>query len=169
MGRAIFAEKKTMKRYTILPILLLTLTLTTQAQEKKINEVIDAWHQAAAKADANTFFASMADNSVYIGTAKEERWTKNEFMAFAKPYFEKGKAWDFKPYDRDLHVTSDGKFAWFSELLTTWMGVCRASGVMHKTKDGWKIDQYHLSVTVPNEIIKDFITLVDGYNMKTGK
>jgi len=69
--------------------------------------------------------------------------------------------WSFKPYDRDLHVTSDGKSAWFSELLTTWMGVCRGSGILTKTATDWKLEQYHLSVTVPNEIIKDFISLVE--------
>jgi len=159
-----------MKRYAaILAILLPAFINTAQAQEKQINDLIDAWHVAASKADAKTFFDSMDDNAVYIGTAKEERWTKTQFAAFAKPYFDAGKAWDFKPYDRDLHVTSNGRYAWFSELLTTWMGVCRGSGTLHKTKDGWKIDQYHLSVTVPNEIIKDFITLVDQYNMKTTK
>jgi ketosteroid isomerase-like protein len=163
----LYSLKKNMKRYAA--ILLLAFAGTAHAQQKQINEFIDAWHLAAAKADANTFFSSMDDNAVYIGTASEERWTKTQFVTFARPYFDAGKAWDFKPYDRDLHVTSNGQYAWFSELLTTWMGVCRGSGVLHKTKDGWKIDQYHLSVTVPNEIIKDFITLVDQYNMKTTK
>ncbi|HYC86697.1 MAG TPA: nuclear transport factor 2 family protein [Chryseosolibacter sp.] len=128
------------------------------------HQVIDAWHIAAAKADATAFFAAMSENSIYIGTDATERWTKSEFVAFAKPYFDRGKAWDFKPYDRNLHVTSDGKHAWFSELLTTWMGVCRGSGVLTYTKSGWKIDQYHLSVTVPNDLIKDFITLVNDFN-----
>lgn len=75
---------------------------------------------------------------------------------------QKGKAWDFKPYDRDVHVTSDAKVAWFSELLTTWMGVCRGSGILIRTDQGWKLEQYHLSVTVPNDIIKDFISLVES-------
>lgn len=138
-------------------------------KETELNRFIDAWHAAAGEANAMVFFESMAENGVYIGTAKEERWTKSQFVAFAKPYFDKGKAWDFKPYDRDLHVSSNGRYAWFSELLTTWMGVCRGSGVLVKTKGGWRIEQYHLSVTVPNEIIKDFITLVDQYNMRTPK
>jgi hypothetical protein len=103
----------------------------------------------------------MSENCIYIGTDKKERWTKKEFMTFAKPYFDKGKAWSFEPFDRDLHVTSDEKIAWFSELLTTWMGVCRGSGILLKGADGWKLEQYHLSVTVPNEIIRDFISLVE--------
>jgi hypothetical protein len=135
-----------------------------EKQLGEINQFIDQWHYAAAKADANTFFGSMADSSIYIGTDATERWTKSEFVAFAKPYFDKGKAWDFKPYERDVHVTKDGRCVWFSELLTTWMGVCRGSGVLQRTSGGWKIEQYHLSVTVPNAAIQDFITLVNRHN-----
>lgn len=138
-----------------------TVVLPAQNLHPEINAFIDKWHQAASDANADVFFGSMADHSIYIGTDASERWTKTEFISFAKPYFDKGKAWDFKPYDRDVHVTSDAKIAWFSELLTTWMGVCRGSGVLVRTDQGWKLEQYHLSVTVPNDLIKDFISLVD--------
>src|SRR6187549_525735 len=144
-------------------VLFMTQFVYGQSDISNINTFMDQWHQAASTANAKVFFDSMDENAVYIGTADHERWTKTEFVAFAKPYFDKGKAWDFKAYDRNVHVTSDGQYAWFSELLTTWMGVCRGSGILHRTPTGWKIDQYHLSVTVPNEIIKDFITLVDSY------
>ena len=87
-----------------------------------VNDFLDKWHQAASTADADTFFGSMADSSIYIGTDATERWTKNEFITFAKPYFDRGRAWDFKPYDRDVHFSDDGRYVWFSELLTTWMG-----------------------------------------------
>ena len=155
-------------------LLLLILTSTQLiAQPGKdhgdIHQFIDQWHLAAAHANADIFFGSMAENSIYIGTDATERWTKATFITFAKPYFDKGKAWDFKPYDRDLHVTSNGRYAWFSELLTTWMGVCRGSGILVKTKEGWKLEQYHLSVTVPNEIIRDFITLIDNFDMQEKK
>ena len=153
---------KKLYAFTFLSIFF-SLDLQAQATHPEIHQFIDLWHQAAAKANADVFFGSMAENSIYIGTDATERWTKTEFMAFAKPYFDRGNAWDFKPYERDLHVTSDGKIAWFSELLTTWMGPCRGSGVLRKTKKGWKLEQYHLSVTVPNDIIKDFISLVDHY------
>ncbi len=136
-------------------------TATAEAATSEIHRFIDNWHKAAAEANAAVFFDSMSDDCVYIGTDARERWYKKEFMSFAKPYFDKGKAWSFQPYDRDLHVTSDGKSAWFSELLTTWMGVCRGSGILTKSSGAWKLEQYHLSVTVPNEIIKDFISLVE--------
>lgn len=132
-----------------------------------IHAFLDNWHLAAARADAELFFGSMADNGIYIGTDATERWTKKEFVSFAKPYFDKGKAWDFKPYERDLHVTKNGKIVWFSELLTTWMGTCRGSGVLVKSGKGWKIEQYHLSVTVPNDVINDFIKLVNNAQHQT--
>jgi ketosteroid isomerase-like protein len=158
------------KKY--LPVLLFfsAASILTKAQDNKsIHAFIDRWHEAAAKADAKTFFGSLAETSIYIGTDATERWTKKEFEAFAKPYFERGSAWDFKPYDRDLHVTPDGRYVWFSELLETWMGVCRGSGIMRREGNGWIIEQYHLSVTVPNDLIRDFITLVEKFNQQQPK
>ncbi len=150
----------------LLALLLSAQNTIAQLPEKEINTFLDAWHLAATEANAAVFFGSMADEAVYIGTDATERWTKAEFMTFAKPYFDRGKAWDFKAYDRDLHLTSDGKIVWFSELLSTWMGICRGSGILRKTANGWKLEQYHLSVTVPNDIIKDFISLVNVYQEK---
>jgi hypothetical protein len=162
---------------TIIPIIIISLSgcnsqpkkvsINTESVEiitAELNSFLDSWHKAASQANADVFFGSMSDTSIYIGTDAGERWTKAQFIEFAKPYFDRGKAWDFKPYDRDLHVTKDGQHAWFSELLTTWMGVCRGSGMLTKTTAGWKLDQYHLSVTVPNDAIQDFITLVNNFN-----
>lgn len=145
------------------PITGIDESLAPAQNEQAINAFLDAWHVAAAKADSTGFFGVMSDSSIYIGTDATERWTKQEFMQFAMPYFRKGKAWDFKPYDRNIHFSNDGKFVWFSELLTTWMGVCRGSGILRFDGKEWKIEQYHLSVTVPNDIVQDFISLVDKY------
>lgn len=155
-----------MQKKILLPFVLIisafsqTVVFAQKQDTASIHKVINEWHQAAADANAEKFFFSMADDCIYIGTDATERWTKTEFVSFAKPYFDKGKAWSFTPYNRDVHVTSDGKTAWFSELLTTWMGTCRGSGILRKTKGEWKIEQYHLSVTVPNDQIKEFIQLM---------
>jgi ketosteroid isomerase-like protein len=152
--------------YLSLALFPVVISSYGQGSPGDVNQFIDAWHMAATKADAKTFFDSMAEGAIYIGTDATERWTKSEFVTFAKPYFDRGKAWDFKPRDRDVHVTSDGQYVWFSELLDTWMGVCRGSGVLIRAGQGWKLEQYHLSVTVPNAIIKDFISLVDDFDKK---
>lgn len=150
-------------------VLLLLVSSRAMAQDTlAIHKLLDDWHLAATRADANAYFGAIADNGIFIGTDAAERWNKKQFLAFAKPYFDKGTAWDFKAYGRSVHVSNDGRFVWFSELLTTWMGVCRGSGVLEHTAKGWKIQQYHLSVTVPNDLIRDFISLVANFE-KTKK
>jgi hypothetical protein len=125
----------------------------------EINLLLDNWHHLAAIADTG-FFDRIAGDGIYIGTAAEEVWTKQEFVDFAKPYFENGEAWDFKPYDRNIYFSKNTDVAWFNEKLNTWMGVCRGSGVLQMTKRGWKIYQYTLSVAVPNKKIKDVVSII---------
>jgi hypothetical protein len=130
-------------------------------KEEKINKMLNNWHLMAAKADSS-FFDYMADDAIYIGTDATERWTKDEFKQFALPYFKKGKAWDFKPIERKIYFTDIKHIAWFNETLDTWMGVCRSSGVVQKdSKNNWKIKHYHLSCTVPNEKVSEFIELIN--------
>lgn len=125
----------------------------------ELADVIDNWHIAAAMADAETFFGSMTPDAVYIGTDAAERWQRDEMREWAKEYFEGESAWTFKPFDRHITVADDGRSAWWDEKLDTWMGICRGSGILTKTHQGWKIKHYHLSVTVPNEKIESFIEL----------
>lgn len=137
--------------------------ITESDPEKEVNEFVDAWHKAAATADGTTFFRSMDKDCIYIGTDASERWERDEMQKWAKPYFQKDSAWDFTATKRDVYFSDDGVYAWFEESLDTWMGVCRGSGVLKKTKNGWKFKHYHLSVTVPNDVVKDFISLVSKY------
>lgn len=150
---------------TIINLILLFLIITcssySQNTEKELNSALDKWHNAASEANADNYFGFMDASSIYIGTDAGERWNKNEFIQFAKPYFDKGKAWDFKAYDRQIIFSEDMKIAWFDELLETWMGICRGSGVIELKNDQWKLIHYHLSVTVPNEKIYEFIDLIN--------
>ena len=142
--------------------LLLFLALGLQAQgdqEKEIHGVLDAWHEAAAKADFQTYFNLMGEQSVFIGTDAVENWQRDAFEAFSKPYFDQGKAWAFEARERNIYTSVDGSIAWFDELLDTWMGTCRGSGVLEKHDDSWKIRHYVLSITIPNEEIEPVIAL----------
>ncbi|MGK0412330.1 MAG: hypothetical protein ACJA1B_000521 [Polaribacter sp.] len=122
-----------------------------------VNTTLNNWHLAASEANFDTYFDTMDRKSVFIGTDATENWTKEEFAAFSKPYFDKGKAWDFKTLERTIFVNSSGNFVWFDELLDTWMGICRGSGVLEKKGDTWRIKQYVLSVAVPNEDVEAVI------------
>ena len=129
--------------------------------EKQVNDIMDKWHLAAAQADFDAYFNAMDSSAVYVGTAAEEVWSKAEFAKFSKPYFDKGKAWDFKVINRNVHFMANSNIMYFDELLNTWMGECRGSGVLVLNDAGeWKIKHYVLSLVVPNDDIKGVIQLI---------
>lgn len=126
-------------------------------QKKNVGLVLDNLNEYAAKADFKNYFALFADESTYIGTDATEVWDKKQFMDYAKPYFDKGKAWNFKSLKRNIYFSKDGTYAWFDEILDTQMKICRGSGVLEKIGGKWKIRQYVLSATVPNEVMSEVI------------
>ncbi len=142
--------------------LLLLIGLRLNAQEtdiEKIHTVLEQWHLSATQADFQAYFGLMYEEAVFIGTDASEVWNKQEFMDFSRPYFEQGKAWDFKDVDRNIYLDPSGEMAWFDELLDTWMQLCRGSGVVRKVDGDWKIAHYVLSLTIPNEEIDPVIAL----------
>lgn len=130
--------------------------------QSELDKLVDAWHLAASNASFDSYFEVVTDDFVFLGTAPGERWTKDQFAAFSKPYFDKGKAWDFKASNRKWNYSSNGKTAWFDEDLDTWMRGCRGSGVLVKKKGKWKIAYYNLTVLIENEKMKSFIELRDA-------
>jgi hypothetical protein len=129
-----------------------------------INLVVNNWHKAATEANFDNYFDLMDNVSVFIGTDASENWSKEQFTAFSKPYFDKGKAWDFKTIERNIYTNKTGDFVWFDELLNTWMGTCRGSGVLEKKDNVWKIKHYVLSVSVPNDDINKVIKIIKKDN-----
>jgi hypothetical protein len=129
--------------------------------EAEVDTVMNRWHRAAATADEAVFFGSMTDGAIYLGTDPGERWTKQQFMEWSKEHFDRESAWAFRPYDRVVYLSQENNVAWFEELLETWMGTCRGSGVLLRQDGGWKIAHYNLAVTVPNELIEEYIGIFD--------
>ncbi|ARV06791.1 hypothetical protein BTO04_08890 [Polaribacter sp. SA4-10] len=158
-----------MKKYSLFVIAILLFISCNQPKQTvskeqvsfiktEINTVLTGWHKAASDANYNEYFNKMDSISVFIGTDASENWTKNKFQAFSKPHFDKGKAWDFKTLERNIYVNNTGDFAWFDELLNTWMGTCRGSGVLEKKDKIWKIKHYVLSVEIPNDDVQAVIS-----------
>jgi hypothetical protein len=140
------------------------LPFFVQAQQslgakEQITSVLDKWHKAAADASFETYFSLMDQQSIFIGTDAEELWNKQEFMDFAKPYFDRGKAWSFNAVERNIYMDENQKYAWFDELLSTQMELCRGSGILMLTDQGWKIRHYVLSIAVPNEDVDQLVAL----------
>jgi len=133
----------------------------TEVSEKSIHTLMEAWHHAAATADEETFFRLMSDDAIYLGTDKTERWEKAVFEKWAMPHFQKDSAWVFHAHDRVVYFSEDGQTAWFEELLDTWMGPCRGSGVLrHETNRDWKIAHYNLAMLIDNDDVREVIDLI---------
>ena len=130
-----------------------------QVDRDDVNQVMDQWHKAAGEANFKEYFDLMDESSIFIGTDATERWNKQEFMDYAKPHFDKGKAWNFTSLERNVDFSEDGKTAWIDELLNTQMKICRGSGVLVKENGKWLIKHYVLSMTIPNDLVDQVVPL----------
>ncbi|MEZ5029235.1 MAG: nuclear transport factor 2 family protein [Ferruginibacter sp.] len=128
-------------------------------ESKQINFMLDSFNRAAAKADFNSYFNFYTSDAIFTGTDATERWDKKAFMEWAKPIFDKGRAWNFTALERHIYFDATGNLAWFDELLNTPMKICRGSGVLVKQGSLWKVKQYILSTTVPNELLDTVIKI----------
>lgn len=140
---------------------------------------LDALHTAASKSDFDAYFALYTPDAVFIGTDAGERWTLDEFKAYAQPIFQKGPGkggWTYTPRQGTRHVTiipgpkgAEGTIAFFDELLDNEnYGTTRGTGVLVKVTTGegdkaesrWKVSQYSLSIPIPNAIAKRVAAMV---------
>lgn len=128
-----------------------------------ISRTLDSLHAAASKADFNAYFSLFAPDAIFLGTDATERWTLEEFKTYTKARFDTGKGWTYTLAPGSRHVTIDrsGGVAWFDELLdNAKYGRCRGSGVLRKTGDDWRIAQYNLTFTIPNDVASDVVALI---------
>lgn len=128
-----------------------------------VESVLDRFHQAASEADGATYFELFAENGVFLGTDAAERWTVEEFRAFAEPYFRQGRGWTYTPLERHVAVAEDGRTAWFDERLhNDGLGETRGSGVLVREEGSWKVAQYNLTIPVPNELADELVERIRG-------
>ncbi|MDQ7013486.1 MAG: nuclear transport factor 2 family protein [Planctomycetota bacterium] len=117
-----------------------------------IAETLDSFHAAAARADQASYFAHFAPNGVFLGTDPTERWTLEEFRAWAEPHFASGKGWTYHAVERHIDIAPDGKTGWFDEVVrNAKYGDLRGTGVLLLIDGEWKITQYNLAFPIPND------------------
>lgn len=85
-------------------------------------------------------------------------------MEWARPYFDRGKAWDFTTIERNIFLSEYDHLAWFDELLDIQMGICRGSGVLVKENGNWKINHYVLSIAIPNDRVEEVTSLKNEFD-----
>lgn len=127
--------------------------------KKQIAAMLDSFNVAAANAEYDRYFNFYTADATFNGTDATENWDKTSYMAWAKPYFDKKTTWNFKALKRNIYFGKYADMAWFEELLSTQMKICRGSGVVVKQDGSWKVQQYVLSAAVPNSQLDKVITL----------
>ncbi len=127
--------------------------------KQEIAAMLDSFNVAAGKASYQAYFNFYTIDAIFIGTDATERWDKTQFMTWAKPYFDRGKAWNFKALERHIYLNAKGNLGWFDELLQTQMKICRGSGVVVKQGNNWKVQQYVLSMTIPNSKVDSIVAI----------
>jgi hypothetical protein len=138
--------------------LLITLYCSSAiaSSEQQIAKLLDQFHLSASQANYQSYFDSFGQQASFIGTDASEYWTKAEFAEYTKKRFASGQGWTYKSTSRHITLDNSGEFAWFHELLINEKyGLCRGTGIVTKTGSGWKIQQYNLSVPLPNEMMED--------------
>ncbi len=128
-----------------------------------IHAALDAFHRAAAEADAETYFSLLTPDAVFIGTDATERWSRSEFEAHTRHRFEGDSAWIYTPTERHITVADTGEYAWFDETLShATYGGMRGSGVLQRLGGAWRIRQYVLSFAVPNAAAAEVVAAIGG-------
>jgi hypothetical protein len=154
-------------RWLAVALLVVSLGCASSPEEKGLvvsqdslaadaRATLDAFHAAAAAADGAKYFGLFAADGVFLGTDATERWTVEQFRAYAMPHFEKGKGWKYVATERHVDVDGAGRYAWFDELLANEkLGPCRGSGVLRREGGAWRVVQYNLSIPIPNDLAYD--------------
>lgn len=132
-------------------------------EQKAIHQTIDDMHAAAARADGGAYFKTFTEDARFIGTDATEHWGLEAFEAYAMPLFNQGRGWTYVASNRVITVAdiSCRCVAWFDEQLdNASYGRLRGSGVLRLTDEGWKIEQYVLSLAVPNERARAVVDVI---------
>jgi len=130
-------------------LLLFAFPVKAETDEKAVGDVLNTFHEAASKADWDTYFGLMTGDSIFLGTDVTERWTVDVF----KTYAAKSDGWTYTLRERHINFTPDGNSAWFDEILDQVnYGTSRGTGILIRTDQGWKISQYHLVFPIPNDL-----------------
>ena len=143
----------------------LTLHAAPDPAEVEVAAVLDRLNAASTAADGAAYFALFTPDARFIGTDATERWTLAEFRAYAEPHFARGQGWTYTPVERTVTIAPIQCLciAWFDEVLENdRYGVTRGSGVLRRTRDGWKIEQYVLSFAVPNDKAAAVVEAIRG-------
>ena len=94
----------------ILLIVLWLFSMNSWAQTSP-DALLDGLHQDAHEGNFQTYFERYTSDAVFLGTDKTERWSIEEFKAYAEPAFADGRGWTYEVVERNWE--GDGQTLWF--------------------------------------------------------
>ena len=126
-------------------------SISADEQRASTDELLDGLHQDAHEGNFDSYFDRYSSGAIFLGTDKTERWTIDEFKAYARPAFNDGHGWTYSVVERNWEGDSD--IRWFDEILfNEKLGHCRGTGVVQLINNEWKIAHYALTMLIPNQI-----------------
>lgn len=135
--------------------------MSTAIEVARVHRVLDQFHAAASQADEKRYRELLSANAVFLGTDPRERWAGEAFREFVSSHFSRGQGWTYEPSGRSVEIAADGRTAWFDERLENESyGECRGTGVLQLRNGEWKIEQYSLSVPIPNELAAEVVARI---------
>ena len=139
-----------MKRLFLMSLIFI-FSISADEQRASTDELLDGLHQDAHEGNFDSYFDRYSSDAIFLGTDKTERWTIDEFKAYARPAFNDGHGWTYSVVDRNWEGDSD--IRWFDEILfNEKLGHCRGTGVVQLINNEWKIAHYALTMLIPNQI-----------------
>jgi ketosteroid isomerase-like protein len=136
-------------------------TALDEMEAVMVNGVLTSWHLAADQGLYEFYFDQMTDDAIFLGTDATERWTKEEFMGYAREPFSDGNGWTYTQDEWHIAFDEDRNTAWGDEILRNEKyGILRGTSVLRKVNDRWKIAHYSLTFLVPNEKAGDVVEII---------
>jgi len=140
-----------MKFASSIGVLLAGLAVTTLAvAQTSPDATLDALHKAGADANPAVFEALLAPDVVFLGVDGAPRLEGQSARDFFSKHLMQGSAWVYRSSERETRLSPDGSVAWFDETLQhDQLGRGRGTGVLIRSREGWKLAQYNLIVPLP--------------------
>ena len=121
----------------------------SEESKQQAEHILNQLHQDASQGNWDSYFSLYDQQAIFLGTDANERWDMQQFEGYARPT----DGWHYEVTSRELLRFNNTIV--FDELLeSASYGLCRGTGALQLTDNGWKIIQYHLSIAVPNENAK---------------
>ena len=142
------------KKKLLLVSLFFILNSNASDHFNEINALLDGLHKDAHEGNYETYFKRYTNDAFFLGTDKNERWSIEEFKAYAEPAFSDGHGWTYKVVDRNIEGA--GNIRWFDEIVfNKKLGHCRGTGVVQLINGEWKIAHYALTMLIPNSVAEE--------------